>query len=72
LLDWSRLDGGRLCVLASELGSITGETAMRIKKHDAIWWNLVDGSAWRIWLSDIPKTLEWLPTTEIDVADIDD
>jgi hypothetical protein len=21
---------------------------MRIKKHDAIWWNLVDGSAWRI------------------------
>jgi hypothetical protein len=33
---------------------------------------LGDGSTWRIWPSDIPKTLEWLPTTEIDIADIDD
>jgi hypothetical protein len=33
---------------------------------------LGDGSAWRIWPSDIPKTLELLPTTEIDIADIDD
>ena len=33
---------------------------------------LRDGSAWRIWPSDIPKTLQWRPTTEIDVADIDD
>jgi hypothetical protein len=40
--------------LPQRLGSITGETAMQIKKHDAIWWNLE------------------LPTTEIDVADIDD
>jgi hypothetical protein len=32
---------------------------------------LRDGSAWRIWPGDIPKTLQWLPTTEIDVADID-
>jgi hypothetical protein len=33
---------------------------------------LRDGSAWRIWPDDIPKTLQWLPTTEIDIADIDD
>jgi hypothetical protein len=33
---------------------------------------LRDGSAWRIWPGDIPKTLQWLPTTEIDVANIDD
>src|SRR5262249_30730989 len=25
--------------------------------------------AWRIWPGDIPKTLEWRPTTEIDVTD---
>ena len=31
---------------------------------------LRDGSAWRIWPGDIPKALQWLPTTEIDVADI--
>jgi hypothetical protein len=33
---------------------------------------LRDGSAWRIWPGDIPKTLQWRPTTDIDVADIDD
>ena len=43
---------------------------MQIKKHDRR--NMVelrDGSAWRIWPGDIPKTLEWRPTTEIDVTD---
>jgi hypothetical protein len=46
---------------------------MQIKKHDRSHMvELRDGSAWRIWPSDIPKTLEWLPTTEVDVADIDD
>jgi hypothetical protein len=46
---------------------------MQIKKHDRSYMvERRDGSAWRIWPSDIPKTLEWLPTTEIDVADIDD
>jgi hypothetical protein len=28
--------------------------------------------SWRIWPGDIPTTLQWLPTTEIDVADIED
>jgi len=46
---------------------------MQIRKHDRSHMvELGDGSAWRIWPSDIPKTLEWLAPTEIDVADIDD
>jgi len=44
---------------------------MQIKKHDRSHMvELRDGSAWRIWPSDIPKTLQWRPTTEIDLADI--
>ena len=46
---------------------------MQIKKHDISHMvELRDGSTWRIWPSDISKTLQWLSTTEIDVADIDD
>jgi hypothetical protein len=46
---------------------------MQIKKHDRSHMvELGDGSAWRIWPGDIPKILQWLPTTEIDVADIED
>jgi hypothetical protein len=46
---------------------------MQIKKHDRSHLvELRDGSAWRIWPGDIPKTLQWRPTTEIDVTDIDD
>jgi hypothetical protein len=45
---------------------------MQIKKHDRSHLvELGDGSAWRIWPGDIPKTLQWRPTTEIDVADIE-
>jgi len=44
---------------------------MRIKKHDRSHLvELADGSAWRIWPSDIPNTLGWMPTTEIDIAPI--
>ena len=46
---------------------------MQIKRYDRSHLvELRDGSAWRIWPGDIPKTLQWRPTTEIDVADIDD
>ena len=46
---------------------------MQIKIHDRSHLvELRDGSAWRIWPGDIPKTLQWRPTTDIDVADIDD
>jgi len=48
-------------------------SAMQIKRHDRSHLvELRDGSAWRIWPGDIPKTLQWRPTTDIDVADIDD
>ena len=33
---------------------------------------LSDESAWRIWPGDVPQTLRWLPTTELDVETIDD
>src|SRR5260370_27180780 len=53
--------------------SIARSLAMQIKKHDRSHMvELRDGSAWRIWPGDILKTLQWQPTTEIDVADIDD
>src|SRR5262249_38971663 len=53
--------------------SIAQRLAMQIKKHDRSHMvELRDGSAWRIWPGDILKTLHWQPTTEIDVADIDD
>jgi hypothetical protein len=49
------------------------ETEMRIKQHDRSHIvELSDGSAWRIWPGDAPKTLQWLSTTEIDVAVIED
>ena len=38
---------------------------MRIKQHDRSHIvELSDGSAWRIWPGDTPKTLQWLSTTE--------
>ena len=46
---------------------------MRIKQHDRSHVVVLsDGSAWRIWPGDAPQTLQWLPTTEIDVAAIED
>lgn len=46
---------------------------MRIKQHDRSHIvELSDGSEWRIWPGDTAKTLRWLSTTEIDVADIED
>jgi len=46
---------------------------MRIMRHDQSHIvELNDGSAWRIWPGDANDTLQWLSTTEIDVADVDD
>jgi hypothetical protein len=46
---------------------------MRITKHDDCYIvHLSDGSAWRIWPADMADTLQWLPTTEIDVRKIED
>src|SRR6266508_4053227 len=39
-----------------------GRSAMQIKKHDRSHMvELRDGSAWRIWPGDIPKSLQRLP-----------
>jgi hypothetical protein len=49
------------------------ETAMQITRHDKSHMvELSDGSAWRIWPGDAADTLKWLPTTELDLAPIDD
>jgi hypothetical protein len=46
---------------------------MRIMRHDKSYIvELSDGSMWRIWPADLANTLQWLPTTEIDVRKIDD
>jgi hypothetical protein len=46
---------------------------MQIKKHNKSYIvKLDDGSSWRIWPGDIALTLEWLPTTVLDVSEIDD
>jgi hypothetical protein len=46
---------------------------MRITKHDKSYLvELSDGSAWRVWPADMADTLQWLPTTEIDVMKIED
>jgi hypothetical protein len=43
---------------------------MRIEQHDIV--ELEDGSSWQIWPGDIATTLEWLPTTELQILAIDD
>jgi hypothetical protein len=46
---------------------------MRIQKHDkSDIVELDDGSNWRIWPGDIAVTLQWLPTTELQVSPVDD
>jgi hypothetical protein len=50
----------------------TGDV-MLIAKHDKSHIvELEDGSRWRIWPGDIAATLQWLPTTELQVVAIDD
>jgi len=45
---------------------------MLIVKHDKSHIvDLEDGSRWRIWPGDIAATLQWLPTTELEVLAID-
>jgi hypothetical protein len=45
---------------------------MLIAKHDKSHIvELEDGSRWRIWPGDLAATLQWLPTTELQVVAID-
>jgi hypothetical protein len=46
---------------------------MLIVEHDRSHIvELEDGTRWRIWPGDISVTLQWLPTTELQVLAIDD
>jgi hypothetical protein len=46
---------------------------MLIKKHDKRHIvELEDSSRWRIWPGDIAATLQWLPTTELQISEISD
>jgi hypothetical protein len=46
---------------------------MLIKRHDkSRTVALEDGSLWKIWPGDIALTLNWLPTTDLRVSEIDD
>jgi len=45
---------------------------MQIKQHDRSHMVVLsDGSEWRIWPGDTPQTLRWVPSTEIDVIEIE-
>jgi hypothetical protein len=45
---------------------------MQIMRHDRSHIvTLADGSEWRIWPGDTPYTLQWLPTTEIDLVTVE-
>lgn len=45
---------------------------MQITRHDKSYIvELEDGSRWRIWPGDIAATLQWLPTSELQVLAID-
>jgi hypothetical protein len=40
-----------------------------ISRHDAVdVVELSDGTRWRIWPADVPATLRWLPTTELEIV----
>jgi hypothetical protein len=46
---------------------------MLIKKHDKSDVVLLeDGSSWRIWPGDIALTLNWQPTADLRVSEMDD
>jgi hypothetical protein len=46
---------------------------MRIEQHDKSHIvELENGSRWQIWPGDIATTLQWLPTTELQISAISD
>jgi hypothetical protein len=47
--------------------------AFRIARHDTSdVVQLGDGSRWRIWPADAPTTLQWFPTTELEIEPVQD
>jgi hypothetical protein len=44
-----------------------------ISRHDTVdVVELSDGTRWRIWPVDVPATLRWLPTTELEIVESND
>ena len=42
---------------------------MRIARHDSAGVvELSDGTIWRIWPADMAATLQWFPTTDLEIA----
>jgi len=69
---WRRLAGKTVCA-GIESFSTRRCQRMLIAKHDrSDIVELEDGSRWRIWPGDIAATLQWLPTTELQLVAIDD
>jgi hypothetical protein len=47
--------------------------AFRIVRHDTSdVVELSDGSRWRIWPADVATTLQWFPTTELEIEPVQD
>jgi hypothetical protein len=47
--------------------------AFRIARHDASdVVQLSNGSRWRIWPADVATTLQWFPTTELEIESVQD
>jgi hypothetical protein len=47
--------------------------AFRIARHDiSDVVQLSDGSRWRIWPADVVTTLQWFPTTELEIEPVQD
>jgi hypothetical protein len=47
--------------------------AFRIVRHDTSdVVQLSDGSRWRIWPADVATTLQWFPTTELEIERFQD
>jgi len=57
----------------NKLLSMNAGNVMHIRRHDKSYIvEPEDGSRWRVWPADIAPTLQWLPTTELEVLAIDD
>ena len=50
-------------------GEISCELSNMTRSHIV---ELEDGSRWQIWPGDIATTLQWLPTTELQISAIND
>jgi hypothetical protein len=47
--------------------------AFRIARHDiSDVVQLSDGSKWRIWPADVTTTLQWFPSTELEIEPVQD